>query len=486
MIHYIRAQDSIAIKPLPSFINSNLDEYYPFWSDKESTLYFTRRTAFGKELSYRSTYDSSFFKTPFYLELFNNVTNNQGALTKNIFNSLVFIAADIPKPDGFGNYDLYVTSDSSLAYHSFINVGNIINTHYWESSPAINPQCDFLIFSSNRPGGVGAKDLYYCKKNSFGYWQKPVNFGTKINSIANDYAPFIYADNKHIFFCSSRKGGYGGEDIYMFTKEDTNFSAPILLDSPINSSFHDQSFVFKMDGTTALLSSNRLHNNLDIYEINFWGRKKIVPQIVWFEFKVYNKQTFQKILPKSILIFDSNNNNLQLHYFEELELYGLAVEPNQTYNIKITDPNFWDYDSNYLIKNSNFCYQLDSIALEPIKLNDLIVWEDIHFKVNAADIDTMYIDGLKKLANFLKLHPNLSIEIQGHTDSTGQSNSNLLLSFQRATSVVDFLIKEGIGNNRLQAIGYGETRPKFNNLNENFRKLNRRIEIKVVNLNFKK
>ena len=68
---------------------------------------------------------------------------------------------------------------------------------------------------------------------------------------------------------------------------------------------------------------------------------------------------------------------------------------------------------------------------------------------------------LDKLVEFLELNNNLVIEINSHTDARGSDKYNQRLSQRRAKSCVDYLIKEGISETRLKAIGYGESQPNI-------------------------
>jgi hypothetical protein len=76
---------------------------------------------------------------------------------------------------------------------------------------------NLLVFSSNRPGGFGGFDLYYSTYSN-GEWSKPVNFGEKINSEYDEYRPIVkpsYAfTNDFMIFSSNRPGGKGGFDLY--------------------------------------------------------------------------------------------------------------------------------------------------------------------------------------------------------------------------------------------------------------------------------
>ncbi|WP_298556268.1 DUF5723 family protein [uncultured Algibacter sp.] len=80
----------------------------------------------------------------------------------------------------------------------------------------------------------------------------------------------------------------------------------------------------------------------------------------------------------------------------------------------------------------------------------------------------------------LKVYPNASFTIEGHTDSIGSYKLNKILSEKRANAVKDYLVKNGIDASRLSAIGYGERRPIATNMYKHGRAKNRRVEINLV------
>ena len=99
------------------------------------------------------------------------------------------------------------------------------------------------------------------------------------------------------------------------------------------------------------------------------------------------------------------------------------------------------------------------------------------FEEGRADLQDNAHEELYKLINLLKRHPNLDVEIDGHTDSNGAEDENLRLSQDRAQSIADFLTLHGIDGRRLIVRGHGEKFPLDNNATAEGRRNNRRIEI---------
>jgi len=87
---------------------------------------------------------------------------------------------------------------------------------------------------------------------------------------------------------------------------------------------------------------------------------------------------------------------------------------------------------------------------------------------------------LARVAQLLKQQPTTKrLLVEGHTDSVGSGASNILLSKQRAQAVRDFLVKEGIAEQQIQAVGKGKAEPVASNADPEGRASNRRVEIVI-------
>jgi outer membrane protein OmpA-like peptidoglycan-associated protein len=105
---------------------------------------------------------------------------------------------------------------------------------------------------------------------------------------------------------------------------------------------------------------------------------------------------------------------------------------------------------------------------------------DILFDLNEATLKSDAQVVIAKLAGILLILPELNLRVEGHTDSTGDPDYNLKLSEKRADSVRDFLARQGIGAERMVAVGYGLTRPAADNSTKEGRAKNRRVEIVIA------
>ncbi len=104
----------------------------------------------------------------------------------------------------------------------------------------------------------------------------------------------------------------------------------------------------------------------------------------------------------------------------------------------------------------------------------------IYFKTNSADFTKKTYPVLEAIVVIMQKYPASRFRIEGHTDSQGSAEYNQKLSERRANAVRDYLISKGISADRLEAIGYGETKPIATNRTAAGRAKNRRVEIILI------
>jgi len=134
-----------------------------------------------------------------------------------------------------------------------------------------------------------------------------------------------------------------------------------------------------------------------------------------------------------------------------------------------------DKDGDGITDDKDICP--DTPAGARVTINGCWILGNIHFSSNSWTLKQEMTPYLDEVVAILKNNPNLWMEIQGHTDSTGVASHNYTLSRNRALSVMNYLISKGVSADRLTATGYGETKPVSSNDNEAGKSLNRRVEL---------
>lgn len=124
--------------------------------------------------------------------------------------------------------------------------------------------------------------------------------------------------------------------------------------------------------------------------------------------------------------------------------------------------------------------QVDSIAAAQESIDQLDL-NNIAFLHGSATLTEEANTTLDEVVRALNQHSDIRLRVEGHTDNTGDPNYNLDLSAQRAQSVVDYLVTQGIESTRLEASGFGDRKPIASNETKQGRSQNRRIEFKLIN-----
>lgn len=112
---------------------------------------------------------------------------------------------------------------------------------------------------------------------------------------------------------------------------------------------------------------------------------------------------------------------------------------------------------------------------------NLIMPGNITFDSANANLSSGFYPTLNSIATTLKEYNKSTIVVVGHTDNTGTFEKNQYLSEQRASSVANYLIAQGVSPTRIQAVGYGPRQPIADNSTESGKQANRRVEIQIIN-----
>ena len=152
--------------------------------------------------------------------------------------------------------------------------------------------------------------------------------------------------------------------------------------------------------------------------------------------------------------------------------YGVATEKaGYLFNsINFNVPAFADYQ------------EIDThIIMVKAEIGSKVVLKNIFFDVGKSDLRTESIAEVENIRELLVANPNLRVQINGHTDNSGNAATNKALSLKRASSVVIYLAQKGVAESRLSAKGYGSDRPIVSNDDEEGgRAINRRTEIEII------
>jgi len=109
----------------------------------------------------------------------------------------------------------------------------------------------------------------------------------------------------------------------------------------------------------------------------------------------------------------------------------------------------------------------------------IVNMSDVLFDTGQYSLKPGAREKLSKISGIVLAYPTLKLEVEGYTDSVGTDQSNMVLSENRATSVRDFLVKQGIAASSITSSGFGEEQPVATNDTAAGRQQNRRVELVV-------
>ena len=463
-------------------VNTAEPEYLPSLTIDGKELVFTRRINGTNEDFYYSKSNAGQWTPAKPIE--GGINTPMSEAGQNISSDgQWFVFTAINRQDSYGNYDLYISHLTPQGWGEAINLGGRVNSDQWDAQPSLSPDKKDLYFASRRMGGLGGKDIYVCHLLPNGRWSEPENMGAGINTPGDDECPFIHADNQTLYFVSNGLPGYGGNDIFVTRKGfDGKWEKAKNLGYPINTINDEGTLFVAADGKTAYYASDRNDSKgaHDIY--SFELRQDIRPvKTLWVKGQVSDKKTMKGI-PSSVELIDlTTKQTITKVLTDETGNYFITLPVGKDYAFNVNRKGYLFYSDNFLMMNKSpdSVYQ-KNIALLPIEMNARVVLKNIFFDVGKFELKPASQVELEKLVHLLTENPTLKIEISGYTDNVGKPADNLVLSNNRAKSVVTYLVSKSIPVQRLTAKGYGETKPMADNKTEEGRALNRRTEMKVV------
>lgn len=157
--------------------------------------------------------------------------------------------------------------------------------------------------------------------------------------------------------------------------------------------------------------------------------------------------------------------------------------PNDNFEIIVSKegmmPCTYDFNSLDYIRGKDTTIDI-FIELRAPKVGESIPLKNVSFARGKSDLESSSNKELNRLVTMLKQHPDMKIELSGHTDNRGSTKLNQKLSEDRVASVKKYLVSKGIKRSRIVGKGYGGSKPIADNRTEETRKLNRRVEFKIL------
>ena len=473
-------------------INSAEGDYIPLLSADAKLLFFTSRrpeTTGGGiddydgdyfEDVYLSTKESNGWSTPKNLGSPINTISHDAAVGLSVDgHSVIIFRGDV------NGGDLFLSTNNGFKWTNPISLGANINSEYHESSACFSPDGRTLYFVSDREGGFGGRDIY---KSTYDVdkkiWKEAQNLGPIINTSNDEEGVFMHPDGKTLYFSSKGHNTIGGYDIFYADWDGSKWSQPVNLGIPINTPGDEVFFQVSADGRTAYYSSYRTggHGEKDIYRIDYLERKEPVTKMVLLQGKITDAETGIPIAAE-IEVIDLDINQTVGKFTNDAKTgeYLISLPAGKNYGTVITSKGYLFESENFdLLDPKGYKEVTKNVEMKPIKPGNGIVLHNIFFETGIYALKETSKNELIRIIELMKYYPSLRVEIQGNTDNVGGESFNLDLSQKRANVVKDYLVERGVEAKRLEANGYGYSKPRASNDTPEGKALNRRIEMVVI------
>ncbi len=261
-------------------INSTFPDYLPLVTADGSTMIFTSRRPtdpkdiqkgkVGKENIYITHFDNRTKKWS-QVEMLEPSVNIPGQ-----DNSAIALSNDgqrllIYRNEEGKNGEIYESVLYGDVWSDPVKLPSPINSDENETSASISPDGRTIFFISDRKGGIGGKDIWFCSQDKAGKWGEAINAGELINTTEDEESIFIHPNGNSLFFSSKGNSPIGGHDIFMSVLNEATgkWANPKNLGSTINTSADDLNFVMAANGKTAYYTSFEANGGggNDIYSV---------------------------------------------------------------------------------------------------------------------------------------------------------------------------------------------------------------------------
>ncbi len=391
------------------------------------------------------------------------------------------------------NGDIYVSNynKEKEKWEKPEKLGKNINSKFWETHACICNNGKTMYFTSNRKEGMGGLDIYYSNYNEQeGKWGPAKNLGSKINTPYNEETPFLTEDGQRLYFSSQGHEGMGGFDIFYVKKISENeWSEPVNIGYPINTTGDDLFFYPVNNGHAGYIARHDKDGfgkqdiiRIEIYspenpkQVNLKGKinvpeKKIQNGKIFVKIDSVNGKTLKK------QTFPKRSKSFNFSHTLTPGNYTVNIEGDDYLTIKKHISIARDYSRDTFELSAKLIPKEEKIA-------PFTTLKNVYFNYDSDRLTTESKKYLNRLVKIMVKHPELNVEVIGHTDAKGTAQYNKNLSEERARSVTNYLQKKGTSGHRITKKGKGEKYPIALNTYQDGRdcpegrNYNRRVEFK--------
>jgi outer membrane protein OmpA-like peptidoglycan-associated protein len=355
----------------------------------------------------------------------------------------------------------------------------------------MTPDEKILLLSLERDDAQGGNDLYLSRPDGSGGFTAPQSLGAVVNSPGYEFAPWLSADTKTLYFSSYGHQGYGSADIFRSQRLDdswTKWSPVENLGPRFNGPGFDAYFAIGPDGVAYYATSGAnpaapadLRRTPPGSPPTDSVAAPIDPEKApraLVTGRVLDARTNQPIAGGAQVQALLLGSTIDFRSTAQADASGfqLSLVPGR-YRMTTTAGLLTRIDTLVIGSGESRRYEP---RLTPATVGSRLDLPAIIFTQGQAKLLGSSFLTLNELAKSLNDNPQLEIRLEGHTDNVGPADKNQVLSEQRVAEVKRYLVSRGVASSRVTTVGFGGTKPKFDNNREETRKLNRRVELVIT------
>jgi outer membrane protein OmpA-like peptidoglycan-associated protein/tetratricopeptide (TPR) repeat protein len=474
-------------------INSAYPDYAPRVSADGNTMIFTSRRP---ENTGGKTYDGGQYFEDIYIATRKDgkwqQVENIGWPVNTVGNeAAIGISADgqeiLIYKDDLGDGNIYSSRLEGDKWTTPVKLNSYVNSPYWEPAAYLSADRLSLYFVSDRPGGFGGTDLYVSRRAPGGDWGRPVNLGPTVNTPYDEHSPYLHPDGQTLFFSSKGHETMGGYDVFFthaLLSDEKAWVKPTNVGYPINTPGDDAFYMVTADKQSAYYSTMMQDalGEKDIYMVSF--PESSTAPLTLLTGTVFNNGT--QAAKNVIITVTNNETNLVEGVYNANPVtgkYTFVLTSGVSHNISFESDGRMFYSENRFVPvTSKYTEITHHVNLGDVAAGSSIALNNIFFDFDDARVKPSSVTELKRIAAFMKKHPDVFVEVSGYADSKGTDDYNRKLSQQRAESVVKYLVQEGIDSSRLKASGQGISPQASNTKTRDVsgRESDRRVELRII------
>ena len=466
-------------------VNSKLEDYAPSMNFKGDTLYFTsKRNSRGavnmiqNEDIYYTTGIDGYWEDAIPVKEINSGFN-EGSVCINSSGTEMYFAR-CNSPDGYGDCDIFISKKlSDGKWGPSTNLGVNVNSKVWDSQPSLSHTGDTLYFASDRIGGFGLSDIYYCVRQPDGTFGFAQNIGPIINTRDNEVSPFIHHKYNVLYFSSrGQLMKFGDFDIYKSRWLVDHWDEPRNVGPLVNSPGSE--FYFTIDPQSKFLfyshSEPSDKKDLDLYSFPLPMEAQPLAYTK-FEGSLVDSVTNDPFSGIVTIVDMSAGTEVAPKFLRPDGSFDFDLINERDYMLIIQGSDFFRVEKRFTL-NGDTVMKIKTPSIKFKKLQ----FTSIVFETGKANILPTMNNDLDKIFNYMVDNPTIKLKISGHTDSDGDSLSHIRLSQRRAEAIKNYITNgELVEPDRIEAIGYGNTKPLIKEeKTEEDKKINRRVEFEII------